>query len=258
MSLGSHQQSIGKNDARFTPRYLLDPLGEFDTDVCAGDPRPWDIATRNITAAENSLLLDWKTLGRKWCNAPFNRYQVGAFVTKMCEANHGILLLHVRTETEWFKPIWDAASALLFLAGRVIFCKADGSPCTIENPKAKHFGKSANSGAPVMLAAFGFSDADCLDQCGIDGAFVPLRFARFVLIQSLEQNEQAASWRKIVTDWLKTEGEPVAVAELYRAFRLHPKSKHNPNWKAKLRQTLQRGAGRSVGRDQWVAATAGA
>lgn len=33
-----------------------------------------------------------------------------------------------------------------------------------------------------------------------------------------------------------------------------PKSKQNPNWKAKLRQTLQRGAGKSVGRDQWVVA----
>jgi len=46
----------------------------------------------------------------------------------------------------------------------------------------------------------------------------------------------------------------VAVADLYDAFADHPKTKSNPNWQAKLRQTLQRGAGKAIGRDQWVAA----
>lgn len=255
MTVGSHQTTIGKNDRRFTPRRIWEPLGPFATDAAAGDPRPWDIGTdRNITAADNCLTMDWRDFGRTWLNPPFNRYGVVEFVRRMCAHNHGVMLLHVRTETEWFKPIWDAAAALMFLAGRVIFCKPDGSPCTIENPEAKHFGKTANSGAPVVLCAFGFDDADRLDASGLAGAFVPLRFARFVILGALDAGEAGKSWRRIVAEWLAAAGEPVSCAELYRAFRLHPKTKANPNWRAKLRQTLQRGAGRRVGEDQWVAA----
>lgn len=40
MTLGSHQQTIGKRQDRFTPRWILDPLEAFDTDPAAGDPRP--------------------------------------------------------------------------------------------------------------------------------------------------------------------------------------------------------------------------
>lgn len=175
MSLGSHQATIGKDQARFTPRWIWEPLGPFQTDAAAGDPRPWDIGTeRNITAAQNCLTMDWRLFHRTWLNPPFDRRIVGDFVRLMCEHNHGIMLLHVRTETKWFRPIWDHASALLFLAGRVIFCKADGSLCTIDNPSAKHFGKSANSGAPVVLCAFGQEDADVLAAGRLDGAFVPL------------------------------------------------------------------------------------
>lgn len=180
MTLGSHQATIGRDQARFTPRWILDPLGEFDTDAAAGDPRPFDIASRNITAAQNSLTMDWSDFGRTWLNPPFDRRVVGAFVAKMCAHNNGILLIHVRPETAWFRPIWDHAAALLFLGGRVIFCKADGSPCTIESPGAKHFGKAANSGAPVVLCAFGQANATRLEVCGLAGAFVPLTHARYI------------------------------------------------------------------------------
>lgn len=270
MTMGSHQRAIGKDQARFTPRLILDPLGKFDTDVCAGDPRPFDIATRNITAAENSLGLDWRALGRKWCNPPFHRYMVGHFVSKMCEAGKGTMLLHVRTETKWFQPIFDAATSILWLAGRIIFLKADGSPCTIENPKSEYFGQVANSGAPVALIAFGDFDSDVLADVHVPpvyerdrlvwpkgrlpGAFQPLRFARYVLVSCLEDGAPARSWRSIVAEWLRSHDGPVSVAELYEAFRGHPKTKANPNWQAKLRQTLQRGAGVRVGPDQWVPA----
>jgi hypothetical protein len=251
MTLGSHQTTLGKENARFTPRRILDALGVFATDATAGAPRPWDIGTeRNITVAQNCLTMDWRDFGRTWLNPPFARYGVGEFVRLMCEHDHGIMLLHARTETEWFRPIWRAASGLLWLAGRVVFCYADGSSCRIENPTAKHYGKVANSGAPVVLIAFGASDADALDGCGLDGEFQPLIFPRFVLIAAIGQTD---SWRTIVAQWLKHEQGPVRVAQLYRAFRHHPKVQDNPNWKAKLRQTLQRGAGRSVGRDQWMA-----
>lgn len=255
MTLGSHQTTVGKDQARFTPRWIWEPLGPFFTDAAAGNPRPWNIGTAlNVTRDQDCLSLDWRGFGRTWLNPPFDRSVVGAFVHLMCIHNHGTMLLHVRTETAWFKPIWESAAALLFLAGRVIFCTANGSPVTIESPLSKHYGKPANSGAPVVLCAFGFSDADQLDAAGLAGAFVPLRFARFMVIPALDIDEDAKSWRQIVTDWLRYEDGPVSCADLYRVFRHHPKTKANPNWRSKLRQTLQRGAGRSVGPDRWVAA----
>lgn len=252
MTLGSHQRTIGSDDRRFTPRYIFQPLGAFDTDVCAGDPRPWDIAKRNITAAENSLAMDWDALGRKWCNPPFNRYLVGQFVAKMCRSNHGTLLLHGRTETRWCQPIFDCATAVLFVAGRVIFCNADGTPAQIENPQSKHYGKIANSGAPVILFAFGAFDADVLAALPrAFGAFVPLLFPRGVLVMPLPDDK---SWRETVREWLGRQDGPVHVADLYRVFAGHPKSQTTVYWKEQIRKVLQLGAGKRVARDQWVAA----
>jgi hypothetical protein len=140
----------------------------------------------------------------------------------------------------------------------VIFLDEFGNKQIISNPESKHYGKVANSGAPVMLAAYGDDDAELLaslpdhsnapEQLG--GMFAPLIFARFVFGAALRD----ASWREIVAEFLSGHEGCVAVADLYRAFADHPKTKSNPNWKAKLRQTLQRGAGKSIARDQWVAA----
>lgn len=173
MTLGSHQRTIGVSQVHITPRWILDPLGSFDLDPCASDPRPWD------------------------CAAVF---------------------------------------------GRVVFHKVDGSAQTTRD------GKVANSGAPVVLAAFGRRDADVLAGCSLRGQFVPLLLPRVVVALSI-----GPTWREAVIEWLRDQDGPVSVADLYRAFARHPKAQRNPNWKPKLRQTLQRGAGRRVGRDQWVA-----
>lgn len=168
MSLGSHQQTVGRSQVHLTPRSILDPLGVFDLDPCAADPRPWDCARENYTEAQDGLSLPWR--GRVWLNPPFDRYQVGRWIARLAEHGRGTALLHARTETEWFAPIWREATAILFLADRVIFRKPDGSPQTITNPASKHFGKAANSGAPVVLIAFGECDAESLRHSGLKGA----------------------------------------------------------------------------------------
>ena len=249
MTLGSHQRTIGRSQTRITPRSILEPLGPFDTDPCAAAPRPWDCAAKNITEAEDSLAMDWRDFGRVWLNPPFDRRVVGRFIELMRRHDRGIALVHVRTETEWFLPIWHAASALLFLAGRYIFHTPDGSLCKIENPSSKHFGKAANSGAPLLLAAFGHADADVLCLCGIDGHFVPLRFPRGFIIAAIEP-----SWREAVRAFLKDRGI-VSLAEVYAFFADKPKARRNPTWKAKLRQTLQRTA-KNTGRGEWEAVAA--
>jgi hypothetical protein len=256
MTMGSHQRPIGKSQQHLTPLWILKPLGRFDLDPCASSPRPWDIGKVNWTEADNGLAQDW--FGRAFLNPPFHRYRIAAWLAKMAAHNRGIVLTHARTETDWFRLIKENAAALFFLDRRVIFLDETGNRQIISNPKSKHYGKPANSGAPVLLAAYGGRDADVLaalpassdEKDTLAGLFIPLIIPRYVLVEALGD----ASWREIVSSFLSGRGEPVAVADLYRAFAGHPKSKRNPNWKAKLRQTLQRGAGRSVAHDQWVAA----
>jgi hypothetical protein len=257
--MSMHQTSIGKSQVHLTPRRILDPLGAFDLDPCGNDPRPWDCAARTYTAADDGLLLPW--FGRVWLNPPFHRFQIFGWLDRMARHGRGIALVHARTETDWFNLIWDNATALFFVAGRVIFCQPDGSPQIVSDPASKHFGKVANSGAPVVLAAFGFDDADRLAALplpdadadlgrGLYGRFQPLMIPRSVLVEAL----QNLSWRRLVADFLGQRGAPVSVADLYAAFVDHPKTRANKHWREKLRQTLQRGAGRRVARDQWVAA----
>lgn len=170
MSLGSHQQTVGRSQQHLTPRWILDALGPFDLDPCASDPRPWDCASVNYTEADDGLSRDWQ--GRIWLNPPFNRFVIARWIDRLAAHGSGIALVHARTETEWFASIWNGATALLFLAGRVTFCREDGSPQIVSNPTSKHYGKPANSGAPVVLAAFSGDDAEWLKSGGLAGFFV--------------------------------------------------------------------------------------
>ena len=61
----------------------------------------------------------------------------------MAKHNNGVLLLHARTETAWFRGVWDHADTILFLGRRMRFCNKEGVAA------------AANSGAPIVLAAFG-------------------------------------------------------------------------------------------------------
>lgn len=164
MTLGSHQRSIGKSQVHITPRFIIDALGPFDLDPCAADPRPWNCAKHNYTAADNGLVRSWD--GSVYLNPPFDRREVGKWIAKLALHNDGIALLHARTETAWFRPIWQYASAILFLGNRVTFCKPDGTPCTTDK------GEPANSGAPVVLCAFGPLAKLRLQGCGLPGALV--------------------------------------------------------------------------------------
>jgi len=156
MTLGSHQQTVGKSQNHITPKWMIDRLGPFDLDPCAADPRPWDCARINWTV--DGLIRVW--FGLVYLNPPFNRYEVGKWITKLAQHNNGIALTHARCEAEWFEPIWDHAAAILFMADRIHFHRPDGSR------------QSANSGAPPVLCAFGDLAVLRLHRCGIAGQLV--------------------------------------------------------------------------------------
>jgi hypothetical protein len=149
MTLGSHQKAVGKSQVHLTPKWITDALGPFDLDPCAADPRPWDIAKTNYALPQNGLTLPW--FGRVWLNPPFDRREVGRWLTKMSRHNNGIALLHARTETAWFEPIWNRAKAILFMDNRIKFCRPDGTV------------QAANSGAPAILVAFGSQNVAILN-----------------------------------------------------------------------------------------------
>jgi hypothetical protein len=156
MTLGSHQETVGRSQVHLTPRWIIDTLGPFDLDPCAADPRPWDCAATNWSEADDGLSRQW--FGRVWMNPPFDRYRVEEWCRRLAEHGNGIALLHARTETAWFRRCWEGASGVLFMAQRIKFCRPDGT----EQP--------ANSGAPPVLVAFGESNADALRR--IDGWLV--------------------------------------------------------------------------------------
>lgn len=78
---------------------------------------------------------------------------------RLAEHGNGIALLHARLETEWFRKAWEA-DALLFLSRRLHFHRQDGS---------RH---EANSGAPVVLVAYGPDNVAALASGAVPGHLV--------------------------------------------------------------------------------------
>jgi DNA N-6-adenine-methyltransferase (Dam) len=160
MSLGSHQRVVGKSQTHITPQWIINRTGPYGLDPCAADPRPWDCAAVNWTKRDDGLSRFWPRELRVFLNPPFNRFEVGEWISRLAEHGDGIALLHARTEAGWFEPIWQNASGILFMADRIFFHRPDGT---------RH---PANSGAPPVLVAFGEANVMRLAECGIAGVLV--------------------------------------------------------------------------------------
>ncbi len=110
-------------------------------------------------------------IGRVWLNPPYGQKDsIGPWLYRMADHNRGTALIFVRTETKaFFETVWARASALLFLRGRLLFHKPDGS---LPNAGAAHGGYAT---APSVLVAYGDEDATILKASELDGHFVFLR-----------------------------------------------------------------------------------
>jgi hypothetical protein len=85
------------------------------------------------------------------------------WLSRLADHGTGTALIFARTETAAFhRQVWQRATALLFLKGRITFHLPDGR-------RGRWSG-----GAPSVLVAYGICDAETLTACGIEGAYVPL------------------------------------------------------------------------------------
>lgn len=146
-----------------TPPEIIQALGPFDMDPCASQFQPWRTATNQFTIEDDGLARQWQ--GRVWCNPPYGPH-AEKFLKRMAEHGNGIAFIFARTETRAFqKHCWRAATAMLFMAGRVKFRLPGG-------------GLSGPAGAPSVLVAYGVQNAESLRACGILGYVVELANCR--------------------------------------------------------------------------------
>lgn len=236
-AIGGHQSSAANTVVWLTPPEIITGLGgwqSFDLDPCAApEPRPWATArTMNAHADANGLMIEW--FGRVWLNPPYTSTEVVKWLRRLAEHGRGTTLIFARTETEAFRrEVWERAAGLLFLHGRLNFHAPDGRR------------SAKNAGAPSVLCAYGQDDLDRLAASDLDGTLVPLRFARYLMVEGL-----VGSWGEEVGRWLRDQGGPVNLSDAYRHFARHPKARGRQHWQAKVRQQLQI-HGQRVGPGQW-------
>jgi hypothetical protein len=149
-----------KTNRWLTPHHIVEALGKFDLDPCGAPGHTLAPVTYQLEDGQDGLELDW--FGRVWLNPPYGK-ESPPFLKKMSEHKNGIAFIFARTETKaFFDYVWNSATAVLFLKGRVKFLNAD-----------YHVTGAAN--APSVLIAYSEADADVLEQCSIPGHFIRLR-----------------------------------------------------------------------------------
>ena len=158
--IGSHQSANMMKDEWLTPPEIIKELGNFHLDPCAPIIRPWEMAENHFTINDNGLKKKWS--GRVWCNPPYG-LEASKWLKKMTEHNNGIALIFARTETVmFFEWVWDRATAVKFIKGRLYFHHLDGTRA------------DANAGAPSVLIAYGNTNAEILKNCTIKGKYLRL------------------------------------------------------------------------------------
>lgn len=159
--IGGHTlPNKGATDSWITPKSIIDALGPFDLDPCQANQQPWDCAKYAYSLKDDGLSQDWH--GRVWLNPPYS--EAWKWMKKLSDHNRGTALIFARTETSGFvRYVWNRATAVMFLHGRLHFYKPDGSRA------------SGNSGGPSCLVAYGNHDARMLQLSGLDGTIVKLK-----------------------------------------------------------------------------------
>lgn len=152
MTRGIHAApNRGASNEWLTPPGIVAALGPFDLDPCAHPNQFYRTATCMIAPPNDGLAAEWS--GRVWLNPPYGD-SLKTWIGRLADHGNGIALVPSRTEVEsWFWPfVWEAASAILFIRGRLYFHRPDGTT-------------AGNAGHGSVLAAYG-----CRNVTSLKGA----------------------------------------------------------------------------------------
>lgn len=118
-----HEKPVGATVEWYTPPELFDALGlDLDLDPAAPANLPHWIPASTWYSADGQHK-PWA--GRVWLNPPYGR-DLPAFVARMVEHRHGLMLTAARTETAWWQSAIKSADAVAFLRDRPHFIRDDG------------------------------------------------------------------------------------------------------------------------------------
>lgn len=219
------QPKAFSDDDWLTPLHVIRQFGDFDLDPCMPVMQPWQTAARSYTALDDGLKQPWS--GRLWLNPPYS--DMDAWIAKLCThlatgACTGMGLYNARTETKWFfAGVWNSAWAVFFPKARFKFVRPDGA--------STGTGKMGS-----VITAYSEADAQVLSRFKHEGKFTVLRFRL--------SPELRTTWRRLVRFLMKQCAGVCTLEQLYALVAEHPKCATNPNWKAKVRQTVQQEARR--------------
>lgn len=152
-----HEQSVGKTDEWYTPKYVFDALGcIFDVDVAhPGLPKASWVPAKSFISSR-SLLKKWN--GFVWMNPPFGgRNGIIPWLNKFFDHGDGIALTPDRTSAPWWQDAAKKSDAIFFVSPKIKFIDINGNP-----------GKSPAQGTTLMgcnaKAIYAFENAQ---KCGL-------------------------------------------------------------------------------------------
>jgi hypothetical protein len=99
-------------------------MGSIDCDPASNELAQRTIrATRWFSRDSDGLQQEWT--GNVWCNPPYGRGLIDAFVEKLIEErsrfNQAIVLTHSRTDSQWFHRLCGVSQVVGFTRGRINF-----------------------------------------------------------------------------------------------------------------------------------------
>jgi len=149
-------QRTDASDEWYTPREIIDALGEFQLDPCAPLKPLWPTAAVMWNKEYDGLSHEWGGV-RVWCNPPYSQPLMTLFCEKMVKNNNGILLTFARCDNALFQNLLlPNCDAVLFLRHRIRFYLPDGS-------------RGGSPGCGSVLIAFGESNVSALQSSGLSG-----------------------------------------------------------------------------------------
>ena len=133
-----HVSNNSGNSEWYTPPEYLESarkvLGAIDCDPASCSTANRNVKAKRFFTAEDSGLDAPRWGKRVWMNPPYAQPLCGLFceeLKKRCqsgEVDEAIVLVNNATETEWFRALTSAASAVVFPAGRIKFLDSENSP----------------------------------------------------------------------------------------------------------------------------------